>query len=64
MCRLVTAQGGNLRCMADENLNLETMSRPDAQFEKESLARIERGIERILEELQALRSERAGQPSE
>jgi hypothetical protein len=53
-------QSGNQRCMADENQNLETMGRPDAELEKEALARIEGNIERILEELRALRADLAG----
>ena len=51
---------GNQSSMADENQNLDTMSRPDAEVEKDALARIERDIERILDELQALRAELAG----
>jgi hypothetical protein len=43
--------------VAEENQNLETMGRPDAAVEQQALARIERDIERILEQLQALRIE-------
>lgn len=45
--------------MPDENQNLETMSQPDAEVEKEALTRIERAVDRILEELQALRADLA-----
>lgn len=51
---------GHQSSMAEENQNLDTMSRPDAEVEKDALARIERDIERILDELQALRAELAG----
>jgi hypothetical protein len=51
---------GHQPSMAEENQNLETMSRPDAAVEKDALARIERDIERILEELRALRADLAG----
>lgn len=45
--------------MPDENQNMETMGRPDAEVEKDALARIERDIERVLDELQALRADLA-----
>jgi hypothetical protein len=51
---------GHQPSMTEENQNLETMSRPDAEVEKDALARIERDIERILEELRALRADLAG----
>lgn len=50
---------GHQPCMPDENQNLDTMGRPDAEVEKDALARIERDIERILDELQALRADLA-----
>jgi hypothetical protein len=45
--------------MPDENQNLDTMGRPDAEVEKDALARIERDIGRILDELRALRADLA-----
>jgi hypothetical protein len=45
--------------MPDENQNLETMGRPDAEVEKAALARIEENLERILDELRGLRSDLA-----
>ena len=57
---LSTVVVGHQPSMAEENQNLETMSQPDAEVEKDALARIERDIERILEELRALRADLAG----
>ena len=57
---LWTSIVGHQPSMTEENQNLETMSRPDAEVEKDALARIERDIERILEELRALRADLAG----
>jgi hypothetical protein len=57
---LSTGVVGHQPSMAEENQNLETMSQPDAEVEKDALARIELDIERILEELRALRGDLGG----